>query len=229
MPTVNTVLAELKKLADPKVKAGMVRFGVPNNKALGIPVGTMRTLAKRLGKDHTLATELWKTDVYEARMMSCFLGKPEELTPAQMDRWCKDFDSWAICDTACFCLFDRTPHAWKMIDKWATRKPEFEKRASFALLASIALHDKKAADEPFLDRFSLMENAASDERNFVKKGVSWALRSIGSRNPVLHAASIDLAERLAGSTVSPTRWIGKDVLRDLQRDLVKKRVSSRKK
>ena len=109
------------------------------------------------------------------------------------------------------------------------RKPEFEKRTAFALLASIALHDKKADDETFLDRFTLMENAASDERNFVKKGVSWALRSIGSRNPVLHAASIDLAERLAGSTVSPTRWIGKDVLRDLQRDLVKKRVSRRKK
>jgi 3-methyladenine DNA glycosylase AlkD len=225
MPTVASVIAELKKLSDPKVKAGMLRFGVPNDKAVGIPVGTMRTLAKKLGRDQQLAEGLWKDGLYEARMMACFLGDPREMTPALMNRWCKDFDSWAICDTACFALFDRTPHAWEMIDRWATRKPEFEKRAAFALLASVALHDKKAADELFLDRLPLIEAAADDERNFVKKGVSWALRGVGTRNSVLHKASLAVAERLAASGNATERWVGKDVLRDLQRELVKKRVA----
>ena len=227
MPTVASVIAELRKLGDPKVKAGMSRFGIPNDNAVGIPVGTMRTLAKTLGRDQALAESLWKHGLYEARMMACFLGDPKKVTPALMNRWCKDFDSWAICDTACFCLFDRTVYAWDMIDKWATRKPEFEKRAAFALLASVALHDKKADDELFLDRLPLIEAAADDERNFVKKGVSWALRGVGTRNPVLHRASIALAERLAASTNATKRWVGKDALRDLQRELVKKRAAKR--
>jgi 3-methyladenine DNA glycosylase AlkD len=193
----------------------MARYGIPSENASGISVADIRRLAKQLGRDHALALALWQTGSYEARMLTAFIDEPDRITPAQMDRWCRDFDSWAICDALCFHLFDKTPHAWKKIAKWSDARPEFVKRAAFALIASVALHDKEASDKPFLDSLPIIERAATDDRNFVKKAVSWALRGIGKRNPVLHAAAVGLARRLAAAPDTAARWIGKDALRDL--------------
>ena len=225
---VKSVVAHLKSIGSEEVRAGMARFAVPADNAVGIPVGTLRDYGKALGRDHALAQALWADGLYEARMLACFVADPAQVTPAQMDAWCKDFDSWAITDTACFHLFDRVPHAWKKVKAWAKRKPEFEKRAAFALLASLALHDKKAEDEPFFECLPLIEGASDDGRNFVKKGVSWALRGIGTRNAMLHSATIELANRLAASDVPSARWISKDALRDLGRPLVAKRVAKKR-
>jgi 3-methyladenine DNA glycosylase AlkD len=194
----------------------MARYGLPSDHALGVSVADIRALAKQIGRSHELAVELWKTGIYEARMLTAFVDEPARVTPAQMDRWCRDFDNWGICDALCFHLFDRTPHAWNKIEKWAGRREEFAKRAAFALLASVALHDKKAADAPFIRSLRLIEQAAIDERNFVKKGVSWALRGIGKRNAALQAAATAVARRLALSPQAAARWVGKDALRDLQ-------------
>jgi 3-methyladenine DNA glycosylase AlkD len=227
--TTFEVLAHLRSVASEHYRVGMLRFGIPNDNAVGIPVGILRDLGKTLGRNHDLAHALWADGLYEARMLACFVADPAKTTPGMMDAWCKDFESWAICDTACFHLFDRVPHAWKKVKSWAKRKPEFERRAAFALLASLALHDKKSSDEPFMDCLPLVEAAADDERNFVKKAVSWALRAIGGRSPILHSATIELATRLAASDDPTRRWIGKDVLRDLKRPLVAKRVTKKTK
>lgn len=207
----------LRSHSSKRNRDGMARYGIPSDNALGVTVADLRILAKKLGKDHELAIALWDTEVYEARMLVAFVAEPARVTPAQMDRWCRDFDSWAICDALCFHLFDRTPHAWKKVAKWSGRRAEFEKRAAFALLASLALHDKKAPDDPFAKCLPLIERAADDERNFVKKGVSWALRSLGRRSRALNNASVSLARRLAESPEAAARWIGKDALRDLAR------------
>ena len=193
----------------------MARYGIPSDNASGVSVADIRLLAKKLGRNHALALGLWETGNYEARMLAPFIDEPARVTPAQMERWCRDFDSWAICDALCFHLFDKTPHAWQKIAKWSTRREEFVKRAAFALLASVALHDKTAPDAPFLKSFVLIERAATDDRNFVKKAVSWALRGIGKRNSALHAAAVKLARRLADSPNPAARWTGKDALRDL--------------
>jgi 3-methyladenine DNA glycosylase AlkD len=177
-------------------------------------VGTIRGIAKPHRKNHALALELWEACIYEARLLAVFVDDPAQVTPAQMDHWCRGFDNWATCDTACFDLFDKTPHAFDAVDRWATLNDEFGRRASFALLASLALHAKKLPDQPFLDRLPLIDAAASDSRNFVKKGVSWALRGVGRRSLALHGASVALAERLATKSGSE-RWIGKDALKDL--------------
>ncbi|MCB9859204.1 MAG: DNA alkylation repair protein [Phycisphaeraceae bacterium] len=193
------------------------RFGIITKKAFGVQVGRIKSLAKPIGRDHDLALALWKTEWYEARTLACFVGDPDRLTSAQMDSWCKDFDNWAICDTACFHLFDKSPHSHAKITQWAKSRDEFVKRAAFALLASVALHDKKANDAEFARYLPLIERSATDDRNFVKKGVSWALRLIGSRRPGLKADALALANRLAASDNAAARWIGKDALRDLSR------------
>ncbi len=211
---VKAIVASLKRLGSKRVRDGMARFAIPSDNALGIPVGVLRDMGKRLGRRHDLAAGLWEAGWLEARMLAVFVDEPALVTPAQMERWCEVFDNWAICDHACFHLFDRTPHAWRKVEQWARRKAEFEKRAAFALLASLALHDKNCPDEPFLCSLSLIEDAADDERNFVKKGVNWALRAIGKRNPKLRAAAIDVAQRLANSSRAAARWVGKDALRE---------------
>jgi 3-methyladenine DNA glycosylase AlkD len=144
-----------------------------------------------------------------------------------MDRWAKEFDNWAICDTHCFHLFDRTPQAWKKVRQWSRRREEFVKRAAFALLAGIALHDKKAPDDLFLEVLPLAERAAADERNFVKKGVSWALRTVGRRNQTLNKATVALARRLVASADTAPGWVGRDVFKELTSPAVQKRLAAR--
>lgn len=225
---VKSVLAWLESHGSKKAVAEMgPRYGIWTDKAFGVAVGDLRKLAKEIGKDHAFAQKLWKHGWHDTRMLATMIADPALVTPAQMDTWCKDFDTWAITDTACFVLFDKTPHAFAKIKQWAKRKPEFEKRAAFALLASIALHDKKSDDAPFMKCFPLIRAAANDERNFVKKGVSWALRGIAGRSTSLRDAAIDLAEELAASDNTTERWVGKDVLRDIKRPLIAKRAEKR--
>jgi 3-methyladenine DNA glycosylase AlkD len=222
-------LAWLKARGSKSGVEGMARYGIKAKKAFGVSVGTIRTLGKKLGKDHALAESLWKTGWHEAKFLASFVDDPALVTPAQMNRWAKDFENWADTDTVCFCLFDRTPHAWGRVRAWSTRKGEFEKRAAFALIASMALHDKKAPDAPFLKSLALIERAATDERNFVKKGVSWALRGVGERSVPLNAAAVKLARTLAVSENAAARWIGKDALRQLDTPAVRKRLEKRAK
>ena len=223
-----TVDLRLRKSADRKTLAGMSRYGIPSEGAYGVPVSKIRACARELGRRHGLALSLWKSGQYESRMLACFIADPALLSPATMDAWARSFDSWAICDTACFHLFDRTPHAFSRIRAWSRRRDEFVKRAAFALLASVALHDKKCGDEPFLKAMPLIERAASDERDFVKKGVSWALRGIGRRGGALRIAAIELAERLAASGDAAARWVGRDALRDLSRGSARKSPARRR-
>jgi 3-methyladenine DNA glycosylase AlkD len=208
-------------------RAGLERYGLPADKAFGIPVGTIQKYGKTLGPDHALAQALWQSGWTDARMLASFVGEPDKVTAAEMDRWCKDFDSWGIVDTVCFKLWDRSPHAWTKAVQWSKRRPEFEKRAGFVLMACLAAHDKTAADAAFTKFLPLIEQGAADERNFVKKGVSWALRHIGHRNAKLHAAAVKTATKLSKSADATQRWVGKDALRDLQRPAVMKKVRRR--
>lgn len=194
---------------------GMARYAIPSDNALGVSVADIRQLAKKLGRNHQLAVALWKTEIYEARMLACFVDDPALVTAAQMDRWCRDFDNWAICDTACFHLFDRTSLAWQKARQWSSSPKEFIKRAGFALMASLVLHDKTAPDSQFLAFLRIIEQAACDERNFVRKAVNWALRAIGKHSPALNAAAVAVSCRLASSNQAACRWVGKDALREL--------------
>jgi 3-methyladenine DNA glycosylase AlkD len=214
---VRDVVAWLKKAGTKAGREGMTRYGLPSEKAYGVPVGRLQAYAKQLGRNHDLALALWESGSFEARLLTAYLGEPERLTSAQMDRICRDFDNWGVVDTICFVLFDRTPLAWKKVVAWSRRRDEFGKRAAFALLASLSLHDKTASDAQFLRMLPLIERAATDDRNFVKKGVSWALRAVGRRSPALRKAAVELAGRLANSTDPASRWLGRDAVRDLKK------------
>jgi 3-methyladenine DNA glycosylase AlkD len=223
-PRVADALAWLEKHSKKSIRDGMARYAIPSDKALGVLMGDIQKLAKLLGRDHALALALWKTEVYEARMLCAYVDEPGRVTPAQMDAQARDFDNWAICDTLCFALWVRTPHAFAKIGKWAGHKDEYVKRASFALLASMALKHKESSDADYLRTLPLIEKAASDERNFVKKAVSWALRGVGRRSIKLNKASLTLAKKLAASDDAAPRWIGKDALRELSSAAVQKRL-----
>ena len=209
------VLAWLELTGTRTTVEGMTRYGIPNDRAFGVPVGVMRAQAKKIGKDHDLAAALWETGWYEARMMATFVDAPQLVTRRQMNAWAADFDSWAICDTACFHLFNRTPFAWEKARQWVASPREFVKRGGFVIMAVLAAR-AEAPDAEFVACLKVIEESAGDARNFVKKGVNWALRQIGRRNVALNAAALEVAERLARSDDSPRRWVGKDALRELK-------------
>jgi 3-methyladenine DNA glycosylase AlkD len=212
---VDDVLRELRRSSSKQYRADMAaRYGIVTRaEVYGTPVGKLRVLAKRIGYDHGLAQRLWRTGVHDARMLATMVDDPALVTPAQMERWASDFDNWGIVDTACFHYWDRTPHAFKQIEKWSKAKGEFVKRAAFALLASCALH-KRGTDADFLRGLELIAREAADPRNFVKKSVNWALRSIGGKkSPQLRAAARATAKRLAESEDATERWVGADALK----------------
>jgi 3-methyladenine DNA glycosylase AlkD len=224
---VREALTWLERNGTKKNRDGLARYGIQASYVLGVSMGGIQALGKRLGQDHALAIALWDTGCYEARHLTAFVADPAAVTAAQMDRWAREFDNWAVCDTLCFKLFDRTTHAWRKVDQWSDRREEFVKRAAFALLASLALHDKEAADQQFLRTLPLIERAAVDERNFVKKGVSWALRSIGRRSQALNAGALATARRLADASEPSARWVGKDAFKELTSPVVQRRLTAR--
>lgn len=205
----------------------MARYGIVARKAFGVSMGTMQTLQKRIGTDHDLAVELWQSGWHEARLLAAMVGDPARVTRREMNAWAADFESWADCDTVCFKLWDRTPLAWEKARQWAVSPRELVKRAGFALMACLALHDKTAPDRPFLAFLPLIEKGARDERNFVKKGVSWALRSIGRRNRTLNTAALAVARRLSRSEDAAARWVGRDAARELAGPVVRSQLARR--
>lgn len=223
---VKAVLTSLERLAEKRVLEDMSkRYGVYTTKAFGVSMSNIQKVAKPLGRNHELAAALWETGWYEARMLTSFVDEPSLVTSAQMDSWVRDFDNWGICDTLCFNLFDRTPHAWKKVAKWSKQESEFVKRAGFALLWSLTVHDKAATDEQFRQGLVLILRAARDERHFVKKGVNMALRAVGKRNPALNGAAVSIARRLAESSDASARWVGKDAFRELTSPSVTRRLT----
>jgi 3-methyladenine DNA glycosylase AlkD len=205
----------------------MARYGIEAERAFGVPMGTLLSLSKRLGKDHDLSLALWESGWYEARLLAALVGDPERVTRRQMNAWAAGFENWADCDTVCFKLFDRTPFAWEKARQWAKSPREFVKRGGFALMACLALHDKAAPDRSLMQFLPLIEKGARDDRNFVQKSVSWALRSIGRRNLTLNAAALEVAKRLALSAAAACRWVGKDALRELASPKVRSQLARR--
>ena len=212
---VDAVLAALRRMGSETDRRRMVRFGINVDRALGIRVPALRALAKGLPRDHGLAAELWATGVHEARILASLVEEPARVTARQMDAWAEDFDSWDLCDQCCANLFWRTAHAHGRSITWAARRPEFVKRAGFALMASAAVKDRTAQDRRFLEYLPLIEREATDPRNFVRKAVSWALRQIGKRDGRLHRAAVAAARRIARIDDRAARWVAGDALREL--------------
>jgi 3-methyladenine DNA glycosylase AlkD len=212
-------------MADPDQRAGMARFGIDTEHALGIRVTALRTYARTLGRDHALAAALWRSGIHEARMLATLVDDPAEVTERQMEAWVRDLDSWDLCDGLCGNLLDRTPFAFDKAAEWSGREREFEKRAGFALMAWTAVHRKDVDDEPFEAFLPIIVAQATDERPYVRKAVNWALRQIGKRNHRLNRSAIRTARRIRALDTRSARWIASDALRELEGPAVQERLA----
>jgi 3-methyladenine DNA glycosylase AlkD len=227
MPSADEIIDKLKAKARPEQLKGMARFAIVGEGRLGVSVPEMRKLAKEIGKDHQLALELWKSGIPEARIVAGMIGDPEKLTEQQMEDWVEDFNSWDVCDQVCMNLFEKSSLAMKKIHDWSKREEEFVKRTAYALIACLAWHDKKAKDEVFIQLFPVIKDGATDERNFVKKAVNWALRNIGKRNPNLNKIAIKVAKEIQQMDSKYARWIASDAIRELESEGVKQRLKKK--
>jgi len=225
MPRTEAIIAELKSKAKPDHLAGMARYGMAIEQRLGVSVPEMRQMAKAVGRDHQLALELWDTGIAEARIIAAMIDKPDKLTEAQMEDWVKGINSWDVCDQVCMNLFEKSPLAWQKIIDWSARDEEFVKRTAYSLLACLAWHDKKTKDEKFIELFPVLIRGATDERNFVKKAVNWALRNIGKRNLNLNKAAINTAKEIQKIDSKAARWIASDAIRELESEPIQAKLN----
>jgi 3-methyladenine DNA glycosylase AlkD len=227
------VVARIERLGSEAARAGMARYGINVERAAGVSIYELRRIARELGRDHELALALWATGLHEARHLAGMVDDPALVDEAQMEDWVCAFDSWDLCDQTTSNLFDKTALAYVKAREWCGREPEFEKRAGFATIAALAVQDKTAGDEPFLEFLELARREAGDGRNYVKKAVSWALRNIGKRDLALNAAAVTCAERIladaeaGGQGARGARWVARDALRELTSEKVRRRLEAR--
>jgi 3-methyladenine DNA glycosylase AlkD len=224
MASVKDVLDKLQSKAQPEKLEGMAKYGMTVEQRLGVSVPDMRKLAKEIGRDHKLALDLWRTGIAEARIVAGMVGDPAKLTEEQMENWVKGINSWDVCDQVCMNLFEKNQLAWKKIVDWSEREEEFVKRTAFSLVACLAWHDKKASDDKFIEFLPVIIREATDERNFVKKAVNWALRNIGKRNLRLNGAAINAAKEIQRLDSKAARWIAADAIRELESDAIQSKL-----
>ena len=222
--TYQEIIKTLKSNANPKNAEGMSRFGITASNKLGVRIPVLRTLAKEIGKDHKLAFKLWGSKIHEAKILASMIDEVDKVTKTQMDSWIKDFDSWDVCDQVCMNLFDKTPYAFKKAVVWTKKKPEFEKRAGFALMACLAWPDKTSSDKEFIKFFPYIIKNSTDNRNFVKKAVNWALRQIGKRNINLNKEAINIAKEIQTVNNKTAVWIANDALRELTNKKIQNKI-----
>ena len=217
-------MGELRSKAKPQNIEGMARFGIKGDGRLGLSMPELRKIGKSIGKDHSLSQKLWATKIPDAMILAALVGDPDKVTEEQADSWVKDICSWDICDQLCMNLFEKLPFAIKKISEWSKRDEEYVKRVPYAMIACIAWHDKEAPDELFTGFFPVIKSGATDDRNYVKKAVSWALRHIGKKNLNLNKEAIDLAREIKDIDSKAARWIASDVIRELEGEAVQKRL-----
>lgn len=225
MASVKDVLDKLQSKAQPEQLEGMAKYGISVEGRLCVSVPDIRKLAKEIGRDHKLALDLWKTGIGEARILAAMVDEPDKLTEEQMEDWVKGINSWDVCDQVCMNLFEKNQLAWEKIVDWSQREEEFVKRTAFSLIACLAWHDKKSSDERFITLLSVIKRGATDERNFVKKAVNWALRNIGKRNIKLNEAAINVAKEIQRLDSKAARWIASDAISELESDVIQGRLS----
>jgi 3-methyladenine DNA glycosylase AlkD len=222
--TYKETLERLRAQSKPANVEGMTRFGINPKNTLGVSMPAIRKIARGIGRDHSLALELWGSGIHEARILAGLIDDPKQLSAGQMERWANDFDSWDVCDQVCSNLFDKTPLAHQKALEWGTRKEEFVKRAGFALMAALAVHDKTASNAQFQRFLPVIEQESTDERNFVRKAVNWALRQIGKRNLLLNDLALKTARRIQRKDSKSARWIAADAIRELTSPAVEKKL-----
>lgn len=221
------LILRLESMASPTGSEGMARYGIRSEKVLGLSMGELREMAKELGKDHQLALCLWAAGFHESRILAALIDDPSRVTEEQIESWAMDFDNWAVCDSVCASLFRRTQFARSKCLEWPSREEEYVKRAGFTLMAALAVYEKKEGDGLFESFFEIIERESMDDREYVKKGVNWALRQIGKRNSSLNKKAIQVAERISNLDSKAARWIASDALRELKSEKVQERIMRR--
>jgi len=224
MVSVKEVIKKLEAKARGDQLEGMARFGMTLERRLGVSIPDMREISRELGKDHRLAVQLWETGILEAKIVAAMVDEPDKLSEAQMEDWVKGINSWDVCDQVCMNLFEKSSLAWKKVTDWSKREEEFTKRAAYALLACLAWHDKDAKDAEFIKLLPVVKRGATDERNFVKKAVNWALRNIGKRNLNLNKTAIRTAGEILRIDTNAARWVASDAIRELSSEAVQRRL-----
>lgn len=214
--SVKEIILLLEKKSDPEKKKGMQRFGINPDNTLGVSMPDITAISKKYKRNHDLALKLWDTEIHEARILAALVDDHKSVTEKQMESWVADFDSWDVCDQVIMKLFDKTPFSWQKAIQWAKRDEEFVKRAGFAMMASLALHDKNAPNDKFDNFFEIIIQKSEDNRNFVKKAVNWALRQIGKRNHNLRQKALDTSKKILGFDTKAGNWIARDAIRELE-------------
>jgi 3-methyladenine DNA glycosylase AlkD len=221
------VIRKLQKLANPAAVAGMAKYGIKPGKAYGVSIPNLRAMAKEIGTDHDLALELWDSGIHEARILASMIADPDTTTERLADAWVKDFDSWDVCDQCCMNLFENTKFAYAKALEWSASDKEYVKRAGFVMMARVAVSDKRAKDEKFLEFLGIIKKEACDSRNYVQKAVNWALRQIGKRNANLNRLALETADEIHKMSPRSAKWIASDAIRELKSEEVQKRLQGK--
>ncbi len=222
--TLKQLTTRLEEMADNAHAKTFDRYAIPVDKAYGIKLLLLRKLAREVGKDTKLAHELWNEGHHEGKLLATLIAHPDEVTLPEMDKWVHDIYSWDVCDQLCINLLVKLPERWSLPSRWAPSEEEYVRRAGLVMIVALRIHDKKAKDCDFEQFLPLLKQYATDERNFVKKAVNWAIRELGKRSAAHHPKMIALCHQLLETDSKAAKWTARDALRELEGEKVKERL-----
>jgi 3-methyladenine DNA glycosylase AlkD len=227
--TAHEIINFLRENSSPRNVEGMARFGINPSNTLGVSIPVLRKIARTNGKDHQVALSLFASGIHEAKILAALIDDPKLVSEGQMEKWLKQFDSWDVTDQVCTILFDKTSLAWRKAKEWTRKEPEYQKRAAYSLMAGLAVHDRLATNDEFEELLPLILQGSTDERNYVKKAVNWALRGIGKRNAHLCTSALHVAKEITKLDSRSARWIASDAIRELSNPKTRKKISATEK
>ncbi len=225
--TLKHILDDLHSIANPEYVSKMEYFGIKGGKALGIKNAILKPYAKTIGRNQELACQLWDVPIHEAKLLAIWIAESKNFTEKIAEKWVSESYSWDLIDSIGMKIMPKVPFAYSKIAVWSMREPEYEKRMAFATIVGVTQHHKKEPDETMAEFLPIIERESWDERNFVKKGINWALRTIGKRSMNLNKLAIESAERIKKQGTKAASWIAADALRELKGDKVQARLKEK--
>lgn len=191
--TVEEVLAQLEPLGDAARRAHNTRAGAPNNQ-LGVKLGDLRTVAKKLKTNHELALKLWDTGNVDAQLLATLIMKPKSLSADELDKLTRSVTCSQVADWLNSYVVAEHPEKDSLREKWMKAKDRWAARAGWHFTSS---HVNKGGDG--LDLPALLDRIEKEMPKAVPE-VQWTmnntLAAIGIHHPELRERAVGIGEKI---------------------------------
>ncbi len=198
--TLSEVLALLETERDERGMNNWKKLGssTAGMRSFGIGLTRLRKLAKQIGRNRELAQALWKTDVYEARVIALLIDDPARITRDQAEQQVGELAGGMLAHVfaSCDATLAKTSFVVELADKWVRSEDPVRRDCGYGLLYEVSKFSGKKApgEDYFLAHIERIAASIRTESEKVRLSMGAALMGIGKRSAVLNRAALRVAQ-----------------------------------